>query len=187
MQAAADFSLVCFDTSSDCLMEPVRGHITRLAMQAAADFSLVCFDTSSDCLMEPVRGHITRGQQPQPAMTSISNWTTKPEIESIKKFFRTIIHGEDVDYAQFESKMDGTDIVTFRENDKAFRLFGTNVHVKVSRRFNCRVNWICVSENIPPIESCPSSDYPCTPLYRPNTHSTCLHDMPQEWIQTGMD
>ncbi|KAK6009826.1 hypothetical protein OSTOST_25216 [Ostertagia ostertagi] len=27
--------------------------------------------------------------------------------------------------------MDGTDIVTFRENDKAFRLFGTNVHVKV--------------------------------------------------------
>lgn len=28
-------------------------------------------------------------------------------------------------------RMDGTDIVTFRENDKAFRLFGTNVHVKV--------------------------------------------------------
>ncbi|EPB69694.1 hypothetical protein ANCCEY_11219 [Ancylostoma ceylanicum] len=27
--------------------------------------------------------------------------------------------------------MDGTDIVTFRENDKAFRLFGTNVHVKI--------------------------------------------------------
>ncbi|CAJ0595597.1 unnamed protein product [Cylicocyclus nassatus] len=64
-------------------------------------------------------------------MTSFVNWTSKPEVESIKKFFRTIIHEEDVDYAQFESKMDGTDIVTFRENDKAFRLFGTNIHVKV--------------------------------------------------------
>ncbi|KAK6725480.1 hypothetical protein RB195_004048 [Necator americanus] len=64
-------------------------------------------------------------------MTSFANWTSKPEIESIKRFFRTIIHEEDVDYAQFECKMDGTDIVTFRENDKAFRLFGTNVHVKV--------------------------------------------------------
>ncbi|KAK6009119.1 hypothetical protein OSTOST_25982, partial [Ostertagia ostertagi] len=56
-------------------------------------------------------------------------------MESIKKFFRTIIRGEDVDYAQFESKMDGTDIVTFRENDKAFRLFGTNVHVKTTLQF----------------------------------------------------
>ncbi|PIO72274.1 hypothetical protein TELCIR_05812, partial [Teladorsagia circumcincta] len=40
---------------------------------------------------------------PRIAMTSFATWSSKPEMESIKKFFRTIIRGEDVDYAQFES------------------------------------------------------------------------------------
>ncbi|CAD6186501.1 unnamed protein product [Caenorhabditis auriculariae] len=69
-------------------------------------------------------------------------WVSMPDVQHVKKFFRKIIYEEDVDYDQFESKIDGSDIVTFRENDKAFRLFGTNVHVKIGSYIACGIGFI---------------------------------------------
>lgn len=64
----------------------------------------------------------------------------------LRSIFNTLAHGDESDYEQFENRSvtfplrefkiirafrEG-EISTFRENDKAFRLFGTGVHVKVS-------------------------------------------------------
>lgn len=48
-------------------------------------------------------------------------------------------------------RRDNTDIVTFRENDGAFRLFGTNVHVKVTL--------------LPPAAFTPSSLFSSAPIW----------------------
>ncbi|CAI4221442.1 unnamed protein product [Auanema sp. JU1783] len=65
----------------------------------------------------------------------------RPEISNAKRFVKNIIHEEDVDYSQFETKIDGTEIVTFRENDGQFRLFRTNVHVKIGAYIACAIGF----------------------------------------------
>ncbi|CAJ0915266.1 unnamed protein product, partial [Mesorhabditis belari] len=62
-------------------------------------------------------------------------------LSSLHRFLRSLLWEEDVDYDQFESRMDGTDIVMFRENDKAFRLFRTNVHVKMGAYIACLIGF----------------------------------------------
>ncbi|CAB3408843.1 unnamed protein product [Caenorhabditis bovis] len=64
-----------------------------------------------------------------------------PTVNEISTFLRGIVYEQDVDYSRFETKLDGSDVVTFRENDKAFRLFGTNVHVKVGSYIACAIGF----------------------------------------------
>ncbi|PAV85330.1 hypothetical protein WR25_22833 isoform A [Diploscapter pachys] len=73
---------------------------------------------------------------------SIAQWKNKFDFQRLHRFLRSLLYAEDVDYSQFESKLDGTDIATFRENDKAFRLFGTNVHVKAGAYIACIIGLI---------------------------------------------
>ncbi|GMT00538.1 hypothetical protein PENTCL1PPCAC_22712, partial [Pristionchus entomophagus] len=60
---------------------------------------------------------------------SIRDLPSKSSIVKIRSLFHTLAHGDDTDYEEFENR-EG-DIRTFRENDKAFRVFGTGVHVKI--------------------------------------------------------
>ncbi|CAJ0568174.1 unnamed protein product, partial [Mesorhabditis spiculigera] len=83
-------------------------------------------------------------------MAQFGNLASKSGLSSCHLFLRSLLWQEDVDYSQFESRMDGTDIVTFRENDKAFRLFRTNVHVKAGAYIACLLGFLvtvfyCVS------------------------------------------
>ncbi|GMR53505.1 hypothetical protein PMAYCL1PPCAC_23700, partial [Pristionchus mayeri] len=59
---------------------------------------------------------------------SIHNLSSNRGFVRIRSLFHTLAHGDDTDYEQFENR-DG-ELSTFRENDEAFRLFGTGVHVK---------------------------------------------------------
>ncbi|CAI5438599.1 unnamed protein product [Caenorhabditis angaria] len=66
------------------------------------------------------------------------------KLKKVNYFLKGLICEQDVDYSRFETKLDGSDVVTFRENDKAFRLFRTNVHVKIGAYIACVIGF-CVT------------------------------------------
>lgn len=70
---------------------------------------------------------------------SVATWPSMPDFQQAKKFLTKIVYDQEVNYERFETKIDGSDIVTFRENDPAFRLFGTKVHVKVGAYIACSI------------------------------------------------
>ncbi|GMT28388.1 hypothetical protein PFISCL1PPCAC_19685, partial [Pristionchus fissidentatus] len=60
---------------------------------------------------------------------TLRNLPSKPPMVRLRSLFYTLAHGDDTEYDQFENR-DG-EISSFRENDAAFRLFGSGVHVKI--------------------------------------------------------
>ncbi|PIC53178.1 hypothetical protein B9Z55_002991 [Caenorhabditis nigoni] len=84
----------------------------------------------------------------------MSSWRSKlPTVTQVQYFLKGIVHEQEVDYSRFETRLDGSDVITFKENDKAFRLFGTNVHVKVGSYIACAIGFavtiaFCVSYSL---------------------------------------